>query len=187
MIGKRGVGKTTLINDILQRYDDEFISNSLIISPKDKIVPFYKEFFPSAEVIYQNDYDKIKTYMDNKKPGAIVFDDCLSSKGDWMKDGIYRHLMLNGRFYKKMVITAIQFPLGIPPDLRSNFDYIFMFSEDFFSNKKRLYDQYAGMFPSFSIFDNVFKFLTGESYSSMVIKKIGYIKKFEDKVFWHKA
>ena len=186
MIAKRGCGKTSLIKDILQRYDQEFINNSLIISPKEKINPFYKKYFSNAEIIYDLNFNKIETYLDNKKPGAIILDDCLLSHQD-LKNEIYANLMFNGRHYKKMVITTIQYPLPIPPQFRCNFDYVFMFNDDNVSNKKRLYDQYAGIFPSYYTFDNVFKYMTFEPYSSMVIKNFGVAKCFEDKVFWYKS
>ena len=50
--------------------------------------------------------------------------------------------------------------MGIPPEMRSNFDYIFLLAEDFISNRKRLYEHYAGMFPNFDIFQQVFTEVT---------------------------
>ena len=32
----------------------------------------------------------------------------------------------------------MQYAVGIPPEMRSNFDYIFLLAEDFISNRKRL-------------------------------------------------
>ena len=37
-----------------------------------------------------------------------------------------------------------------------NFDYIFILGEDMTSNRKRLYEHYAGMFPTFDVFEKVF-------------------------------
>ncbi len=80
----------------------------------------------------------------------------------------------------------MQFPLGITPELRCNFDYIFLLAEDFQSNQKRLYDHYAGMFPSFYSFRQVFIDLT-DDYGCMVIINRGSRKNFLDKVFWYKS
>ena len=77
----------------------------------------------------------------------IVMDDCLSSKGSWMRDKPILELLFNGRHYEIMYILTMQFPLGIPPDLRVNFDYIFLMAEDTLSNLKRIFDHYAGCFP----------------------------------------
>ena len=62
-----------------------------------------------------------------------------------------------------------------------------MFYEDFVSNKKRLYDYYAGIFAAFSYFETALKTLTKDPYSSMVIKNIGGFKCLEDTIFWNKV
>ena len=118
--------------------------------------------------------------------GCIVLEDCLSSKGTWMKDPELLELFHNSRHYHITLITAMQFPLGIPPDIRCNFDYIFLLAEDFYSNQKRLYDHYAGMFPSFALFREVFLQLT-ENYGSMVIVNRGVSHTLLDKIFQFKA
>jgi hypothetical protein len=80
----------------------------------------------------------------------------------------------------------MQFSLGIPPELRSNFDYIFLLAEDFTSNRKRLYEHYAGMFPTLSIFEQVFGEIT-ENFGVMVIDNRIHSKNIADKVYWYKA
>ena len=80
----------------------------------------------------------------------------------------------------------MQFPLGIRPELRCNFDYIFLLAEDFYSNQKRLYDHYAGMFPSFDIFRQIFLQLTND-FGCMVIVNRGARGDILEKVFHYKA
>jgi hypothetical protein len=70
--------------------------------------------------------------------------------------------------------------------LRSNFDYIFLLAEDFISNRKRLYEEYAGMFPTFDIFQQVFGMLTC-GHGCMVINNRVHSTNPTDKVFWFKA
>ena len=113
-------------------------------------------------------------------------DDCLSSKMNWYKDPSIREILLNGRHYQITYILTMQFLLGIQPELRSNFDYIFLLAEDIISNRKRLYEHYAGMFPTFDIFQQVFSDLT-ENYGMMVINNRVHSKNITDKVFWYKA
>ena len=48
-----------------------------------------------------------------------------------------------GRCY----LLLLQYALGVPPNLRTNIDYVFILRENFVSNRKRLYEHYAGMFP----------------------------------------
>jgi len=113
-------------------------------------------------------------------------DDCLSSKGAWLKDETIMEIFMNGRHYDIMYMLTMQFPLGIPPELRSNFDYIFILGEDFISNQKRIYEHYAGMFPSFELFQKVFNAVTSD-FGCMVIDNCSKSKRIQDKVFWYKA
>ena len=116
----------------------------------------------------------------------LVMDDCMSSKGSWVKDENVLELFFNGRHHHISFILTMQYSMGIPPEMRSNFDYIFLLAEDFISNRKRLYEHYAGMFPNFDIFQQVFTDVT-ENFGCMVINNRVHSKKIEDKVFWYKA
>jgi hypothetical protein len=80
----------------------------------------------------------------------------------------------------------MQYSVGIPPEMRSNFDYVFLLAEDTISNRKRLYEHYAGMFPTFDIFQQVFSDIT-QDYGIMVIDNRVHSKNITDKVYWYKA
>jgi len=41
------------------------------------------------------------------------------------------------------------------PEQRCCFDNVFLFADDFHSNKKRLYDHYGGFVPSFKKFEEI--------------------------------
>jgi hypothetical protein len=202
MIAKRGSGKSWVCRDILRNFHD--IPGGVIISPTDKLSRFYGDFFPDLYIHYAYSADvldnifyrqeKILEKVDDlKKKGKkidprifLLMDDCLSSKTTWMKEQQIQKIFFDGRHYKIMFILTMQFPLGITPDLRSNFDYIFLLGEDFKSNQKRLYDHYAGMFPSLKAFIDVFEQVTND-YGSMVIVNRGARHSFLEKIFWYKA
>ena len=80
----------------------------------------------------------------------------------------------------------MQYSLGIQPELRSNFDYVFLLGEDFINNRKKLYEHYAGMFPTRDIFDQVFLQVT-DNYGCMVINNRLRSTDITKKVFWYKA
>jgi len=113
-------------------------------------------------------------------------DDCLSSKGSWVNDEPILEVFMNGRHFKIMYILTMQFPLGVKPELRANFDYIFLLADDMYSNQKRIYEHYAGIFPSFDAFRQVFTQLTAD-YGCMVIVNRGANIGLLDKIFWFKA
>ena len=79
-----------------------------------------------------------------------------------------RLLFMNGRHWKIMLVITMQYPLGIPPNLRTNIDYVFILREPYITNRKRIYDNYAGMFPTFESFCQVMDQCT-ENYECLVI------------------
>ena len=204
MVAKRGSGKSWVCRDLLKHFDKIGIPGGMIIAKTDKMNPFYGKFFPDLYIHYEYStaiLDKLlarQSYIlakrDKKKrkhkkinPRAfLIMDDCLASKTSWVKDRPITEIFYNGRHYKLTFILTMQFPLGIGPELRCNFDYIFLLADDFISNQKRLYDHYAGMFPNFDAFKSVYSGLTA-NYGCMVIVNRGDRKDPMDKVFYYKA
>ena len=66
----------------------------------------------------------------------------------------------------------MQYPLGIPPALRTNVDYVFILRENIMSNRKRIYENYASMFATFeafcSVLDSCTKFLKSIKHRSII-------------------
>lgn len=203
MIAKRATGKSFLTREIM--YHKKNIASAVAISRTEALNSFYSEFIPDSYIYSEYNSDILtniyqrqsKINEDNKlriKDGKrvkddsimLIMDDCMSSKGTWLKDSNILELFFNGRHHHLSFILTMQFSLGIPPELRSNFDYIFLLAEDTISNRKRLYDHYAGMFPSFEIFQQVFSDVT-QNYGVMVINNRVHSKNITDKVFWYKA
>ena len=203
MIAKRASGKSYLTREIL--YHKKDIPTSVVISRTEKLNKFYGDFIADS-FIYDNFETEIlskiysrqaKCNEDNRariKEGKkekddrimLVMDDCMSSKGSWVKDQNILELFFNGRHHHVSFILTMQYAVGIPPEMRSNFDYIFLLAEDFISNQKRLYEHYAGMFPTFDIFKQVFANVT-QNYGVMVINNRIHSSNITDKVFWYKA
>ena len=93
---------------------------------------------------------------------------------------------MNGRHWKIMLIITMQYPLGIPPNLRTNIDYVFILREPYIANRKRIYENYAGMFPTFESFCQVMDQCT-ENYECLVINNNAKSNKLHDQIFWYKA
>jgi hypothetical protein len=202
MIAKRGSGKSWVCRAIIRHFN--YLPGGVIIAKTERMSCFYGKFFPDTYIHYEYKSEILdnllyrqeiiiekckEKYKEGKKvdPRAfLLMDDCLASKGTWMSDGPVLEVFYNGRHYQLLFILTMQFPLGIRPELRCNFDYIFLLADDFYSNQKRLYDHYAGMFPSFDFFRQVFLQLTDE-FGCMVIVNRGARKDILDKVFHYKA
>ena len=80
----------------------------------------------------------------------------------------------------------MQYPLGIPPQLRSNVDYVFILRDNQIKNRERIYQQYAGMFNSFDVFCQVMDQCTN-NFECLVIDNKTQSNQLNDQVFWYKA
>lgn len=189
MIAKRRSGKSWVVRAILHHFAKS-IPVGIIISPTDRLSAFYSDFVPDTFIHFEFSGDLVKkilsrqTFMREKakeraKEGKetnvkafLIMDDCLADKGNWAKDKMIFELLFNGRHYQITYILTMQFPLGIKPELRTNFDYVFLLKDDAFTNQKRIYEHYASMFPCFDAFRQVFTQLTAD-YGCMVINNAG--------------
>ena len=200
MIGKRGTGKSFLIKDLL--YNKEDIPVGTVVSPTEKMNKFFSHFIPPIFIhdeytpelvrnVLKRQSDIIKKinsgeYGDDVDPRAfLIFDDCLYDD-KWAKDKNMKAIFMNGRHFKLTFLLTMQFPLGIKPHMRTNIDYTFILRENIVSNRRRIYEHYAGMFPTFDIFCKIMDECT-ENYECLVIHNNSKSNKIEDQVFWYKA
>ena len=203
LIGKRDTGKSFLVKDLL--YHQQDIPIGTVISGTEEGNGFYGKIVP--RLFIHNEYNtaiienilkrqktvlsQIKKEMETYKRSTIdprsfvIMDDCLYDN-TWSRDKWMKLIFMNGRHWKLFLIITMQFPLGIPPNLRTNIDYVFILRENYISNRKRIYDNYAGMFPTFESFCQVMDQCT-ENYECLVIHNNSKSNKLHDQVFWYKA
>jgi len=203
LIGKRDTGKSFLVRDLLWYQQD--IPIGTVISGTEEGNGFYSKMVP--RLFIHNEYNsaiienilkrqrtvlkQVKKEMETYKrttidPRAfVILDDCLYD-ATWSRDKLMRLLFMNGRHWKVMLVITMQYPLGIPPTLRTNIDYVFILRENYIANRKRIYENYAGMFPTFESFCQVMDQCT-ENYECLVINNNSKSNKLTDQVFWYKA
>ena len=121
----------------------------------------------------------------NKKTDQFTYNLC-NDFNKWINDPNILELFFNGRHHHISFILTMQYSVGIPPEMRSNFDYIFLLAEDSFSNIKRMHEHYAGMFPTFQMFCQFMDQCT-ENYECVVIDNKIQSNKLEDTIFWYKG
>ena len=203
LIGRRDTGKSYLVRDLLYYHQD--IPIGTVISGTEAGNGFYAEHVPKLFIheeyntaIIENILKRQRTVLKQIKkemetfrkstidPRAfVILDDCLFD-ASWTKDKMMRLLFMNGRHWKIMLVITMQYPLGIPPNLRTNIDYVFILREPYISNRKRIYENYAGMFPTFESFCQVMDQCT-ENYECLVINNNAKSNKLSDQIFWYKA
>ena len=203
LIGRRDTGKSFLVRDLLYYHQD--IPIGTVISGTEAGNGFYAEHVPKLFIheeyntaIIENILKRQRTVMKQIKkeieiyrkstidPRAfVILDDCLFD-ASWTRDKMMRLLFMNGRHWKMMLIITMQYPLGIPPNLRTNIDYVFILREPYINNRKRIYENYAGMFPTFESFCQVMDQCT-ENYECLVINNNSKSNKLHDQIFWYRA
>ena len=201
-IGKRRTGKSLLLKDLLYYHQD--IPVGTVISPTEACNRFYSDIIPplfihdefqssivqnvlkrQTKIINKIEKKAEPEYINADPRSFLVFDDCLYDN-TWAKDKWVRYVFMNGRHLKILFLVTMQYAMGIPPNLRTNIDYTFICRENNLANRKRLFEQYAGVFHTFEMFCQVMDQCT-ENYECLVFNNISKSNKLEDQVFWYKA
>jgi hypothetical protein len=202
-IGKRNVGKSFCMKYIMSFHQSMPVG--VVISPTERANHFFEPWVPKMLVYDEYDENIVGKFLDRQTkitdqynaekakfgrtdldPRAfLILDDCLYDK-TWPNSKNIRCLFMNGRHYKVFFLITMQYPLGIPPHLRANVDYVFIFRDNQIKNRERIYQQYAGMFPSFDVFNQVMDQCT-ENFECLVIDNKVQSNRLEDQVYWFKA
>jgi hypothetical protein len=202
-IGRRATGKSCLLTDMFRYHTDWPIG--VIISATERANHHFEQFVPKMLIYDEFDPAIVQKFMDRqekitdqvqtekKKYGStdldnrafLILDDCLYDKS-WPNDKNIRAIFMNGRHYGITFAITMQYPLGIPPHLRANVDYVFILRDNMIKNRERIYTQYAGMFPTFDAFNQVMDACT-QNYECLVIDNKVQSNKLQDQVYWYKA
>lgn len=212
-IGRRRTGKSTLVRDLLFHHQN--LPMGTVISGTEESNAFYSTIVPPMFIHGEYQPPIIANYVKRQKiimakiqqqeqaaagriPGQsvgprqnldprsfLIMDDCLYDDS-WLHDRNIRYLFLNGRWLKCFFIITMQYPLGIPPVLRTNVDYVFILREPYPSNRKRIYENFGGAFPNFEFFCQIMDQCT-ENFECLVVNNNTRSNKLEDAIFWYKA
>lgn len=202
-VAPRNQGKSTLLFDTLFYHKD--IPIGVVISGTESANHSFEPFVPKMLIYDEYSPEIIEKFLDRQikisnqylqeknkygksdiDPRAfLILDDCMFDSS-WTKDKNMRYLFLNGRHVHVFLLITMQYPLGIPPAMRANVDYVFICRNNMVKEREKLYNQYAGMFPSMDVFNQVMDQCT-ENYECIVISKRTLSNKIEDQVFWYKA
>ena len=203
LIGRRDTGKSFLVRDLLYYHQD--IPIGTVISGTEAGNGFYSKIVPKLFIHEEYQSSIIENVLKRQKMALkqmkretqnygrttidprvfIILDDCLYDNS-WAKDKMMRLLFMNGRHWKIMLIITMQYPLGVPPNLRTNIDYVFILREPYIANRKRIYENFAGMFPTFESFCQVMDQCT-ENFECLVIDNNSKSNQLQDQIFWYKA
>lgn len=190
-IGKRGSGKSWGIRDVLYQNRKD-IGCITVVSCTEKAHKFYGNHVPEIFIHADYDTDITRNIITRQKavhgkPNngiAYVLDDVMDT--DWINDREMAEIFYNGRIYNILFIASMQYPLGIPPKYRANTDYVFIFADNNIANRKRIYEHYGGIFPTFELFDQLMDSCTSD-FGCMVIDNTSKSRNIEDVIFWYRG
>ena len=195
-VARRRSGKSVAVRDIM--YYKRHIPCGIVCNGTEEGNSFYGGFVP--DLFVYGDYDKeavdrviqrqrkIVNGANKHKPGNnafIILDDCMYDT-KFVRDTQLRTIFLNGRHYKLFFLMTLQYAIDLPPALRANSDYIFVFKEPVLANREKLYKNFFGIFPTFDMFNKVLEACT-EDYGCLVLDNTVRSNKISDCVFWWKA
>jgi len=192
-----------LIRDVFYHHRD--IPSGIVFSGTEEANPFFRDFIPDSFI--HNEYDpdlitKITNHQkgkirkakddgikDGKSPSNnffIVLDDMLHDAASWKNDKTIKEIFFNGRHYNFLFMLTMQYTNGIPPNLRSNIDYVFIFNEPSLVNRKKIWQDYGAIIPTFDHFCNILDACT-QNHECLVITTSTNSIDLRDNVFYYKA
>ena len=206
-IGKRGTGKSKLVLDYL--YHNQDIPFATCISPTDNFNLTFRRHIPSRFIFEEYSYELLEGFLNRQKNitrkknlaiegrgdirykdidprGVLIMDDCLADSESWKDDKNLKWIFMNGRHANSTLVFTMQYQIGIHPSLRNNIDFIFICKENKIVEKKKLHQNFAGMFPTFDMFNQIFTQCTAD-YGCMVIDNTTQSDEIESQVFWYRA
>lgn len=115
----------------------------------------------------------------------VIIDDCMFQSGISRTETL-RKLFMNGRHWNIFVMLTIQYCMGLDISLRGNAGYVFVCREPIISYRRKIYESFLGMLPTFSVFEKVMDSCT-QNYEVLVLDRTVKSTNPEHALFWYKA
>jgi len=192
-VGKRGSGKSRLLEDLLYNLRDRFdyvlgmcptMESSTMLRRCMPNSCVYNRFSPAKlELLVQTACELAAKHKE--RHFLVVLDDVLYDKAI-LRSKTFRYLFFNGRHVRISLVILGQYLVDVPPELRSNIDYIFSMKETVLANRMKLYKMFFGVFASFADFEACFERCT-QNYECICMDNTLQSSNPSDCIFWYKA
>lgn len=194
-IGAPSSGKTTLIKSIL--YNKAHICPAICaVNGTEDSNHTYSKMIPS--IFVHNNLDKDLTVVRNfikrqkiarahlENPWGILLLDDTFENPQLFNHPIMQNLLKNSRHYCSLSIIGLQFALDVRPFFRTCIDGTFILREPNIKNRHKIYENYAGIIPDFTMFCSLLDQITTD-YTALFIHNTSNSNDWRDCVFWYKA
>jgi len=194
VVGPSGSGKTNIIKSLIYG-KSHFIPSSVVISESEEYNGTYKKILPELFI-----HDKLTgefiAVLETRQLIALnqkivnpyttlVLDDCMNKRRN-MADDVYTKLFKTGRHQKVYMIVAMQHVGDISQTLKNQCAGVFLLKNANEDTRKKLYDNFGGVFASKKLFDAAMDSLTTD-YSALFINSRCASDNWLDKIRWFKA
>jgi len=193
LVGRRGSGKSTLMEDILYTTSKNY-DLAIAMSPTEESLAMFRKHIPPACVYDSFSLQKIEEIVAMQKELCrsgkhrsvlICLDDCMYDK-KIMKSTCIREIHYNGRHLKITFLTAVQYLVDIPCELRTQCDYVLSLKENILTNKQKLHKYYFGIFDTFNEFSRTLEVVTN-NYGAIVLDNTSATNDIEKVVYWYRG
>lgn len=193
-IGKRGTGKTTLTADILYHQRKNFDAG-IAFSATEESNGFwanhicdtliYQDFIPKIYANFINEQRRINANLEKPINSFALLEDCMYSR-ILKSDPSIRGSFFNGRHWNIFLIVTMQYVLDLPPELRSNVDYIFILRNNMVADREKIWKHFCGFIPNFNTFQQIMNKCT-QGYECLVVNNTSRSNEIDECLFWYKA
>lgn len=203
IIGRRGTGKTTMMENILfelrHRFDivysmtpnhepnNMFLSHlpdTCVYGPEVDTEEYTKRVDNIISV-----FEEMKEYSKQtgkrQRNALICWDDCMFDK-KLMKTKEMRRLMMNARNSNISFMNSTQYLMDMPSGMREQCDYVVVLKENSKHNKEKLWKYFFGMFPTCRSFCKVFDAAT-EDWGALVLDNTRPEHDFEKSLYFYRS
>lgn len=193
VIGKPGTGKSNLIAHLAWAKSFAY-PVARVFSGTEEENHFYRNIgFPDTMIHDELTEDDLWQGIRRQKHATKYLKNprCLEIYDDVMDDPrvfktkAMRKIMKNGRHHDAWYIFALQYGMDVDPSTRAAVDGTFLLREPSLKIRKTLYENYAGIIPSFDLFQDVMDVIT-DDYTALYIHAAVQENDWTKCVFYHK-
>lgn len=194
VVGHPGFGKSRIIEQIMV-YKAHICPVSQIFSGTENVNHFYRDRCTDISVYNELNLKAMEEFAKRQNiarqylhnPWAIqILDDVVDGDSSLKKPPLGAYYR-KGRHWAMIHINAAQYPMDIPPGMRSCIDYIFILANSIISEREKLYENFAsGAIPSYQDFCDLMDQLT-EDHTALVIDNTSQSSKISERVFFFRS
>lgn len=193
IVGKKGTGKTVLMRYLLSKMTTRF-DYVMGMTPSASSAEVMRSFMPSSAIFGEYDESAIERLVASlrsltdsgvKKHVLLLLDDCAYDKKIF-KSKVMRYIFMNGRHINLTFVCLMQYVMDMPPDLRTNVDYVFALKENALNNRVKLYTNFFSVFGSPKVFSACMDVLT-EDNCAIVLDQTTASHDLAEVIFWWRA